>query len=131
MSKIKGNIKGGVLTTEINIGKRSIDKGIGTVAERFGFAKRIDWNKIAAKALAEKTDEDFDDILASSQKFKYIPFVHGWVKYKGKDYFGSLNFEESAKRGKPIIDLAYCATKALNNVWEMQRVWNKNFEIVK
>lgn len=29
MSKIKDNIKDGVLTTEINIGKRSIDKGTG------------------------------------------------------------------------------------------------------
>jgi hypothetical protein len=54
--------------------------------------------------------------------------VYDWCKYRGEIYFAVLNWEESDKRNKPVIDLAYCATKAMNGIFIMQRVWNKNFQ---
>lgn len=37
------------------------------------------------------------------------------MTYKGKVYFAMLNFDESDKQGKAMIDLCYCATKGLIN----------------
>lgn len=57
--------------------------------------------------------------------------VWDWCFYKGEKVFGCLNWGESEKRQKPIIDICYCATKALNGIVLKQRVWNKNFNYVK
>lgn len=38
-----------------------------------------------------------------------------WVKYRGRVKFAMLNFEESEKQGKAMIDLCYCATKGMIN----------------
>lgn len=54
--------------------------------------------------------------------------VFGWVKYNGEVCFASLNWEESERRQKPVIDIAYCATKALNGIFLKQRVWSKRFQ---
>ena len=39
-----------------------------------------------------------------------------WLEYKGETYFGILNYERSIKSHKPMIDLSFCATRALNNI---------------
>lgn len=43
------------------------------------------------------------------------PISADWVDYRGKRKFAMLNFEESEKRGKAMIDLCYCATAGLIN----------------
>ena len=43
------------------------------------------------------------------------PVIAHWVDYNGKRKFAMLNFEESEKRGKAMIDLCYCATAGLIN----------------
>lgn len=55
------------------------------------------------------------------------PLVFDWCKYNGEVYFASLNYAESDKMGKPVFDLAYCATRALNGLFIKQRVWSKKF----
>lgn len=45
-----------------------------------------------------------------------LPFAFDWVKFKGEVYFASINYEKTAKANKPMIDLHYCATKALNGI---------------
>lgn len=45
-----------------------------------------------------------------------LPVVFDWCKYKGEIYFVSVNLEETIKAGKPMMDLHYCATKALNQI---------------
>jgi len=50
-----------------------------------------------------------------------------WVYYKSKVYFASLNYEASEKKGKPVFDLAYCATQAMNGIFERTNVsWHPN-----
>ena len=52
------------------------------------------------------------------------PLVFGWCRYNGRVYFADLNFDESEKAQKPIFDLAYCATKAMNGIYLMRREWD-------
>lgn len=52
--------------------------------------------------------------------------VFDWCEYKGKVYFGSLNYERSITAKRPMIDLSYCATKALNCVILKTVAWDKN-----
>jgi hypothetical protein len=58
---------------------------------------------------------------------KAIEIANDWCEYNGETYYASLNYEESVRRGKPVFDLAYCATKAFNNIFLKQRVWSKKF----
>lgn len=37
-----------------------------------------------------------------------------WCKYKGETYVAQFNLEASMKAGKPMLDLSYCMTQALN-----------------
>lgn len=53
------------------------------------------------------------------------PIVFDWVRYNGHIYFASLNYEESEKCKIPVFDLAYCATRALNNNFLIQRPFDK------
>lgn len=62
---------------------------------------------------------------------KWMPknaIVFDWVKYNGEIYFASMNWAESERRQKLILDLAYCATKAHNEIFLKQRVWSKRFQ---
>lgn len=43
------------------------------------------------------------------------PIAAHWVDYRGKRKFAMLNYEESIKRGKAMIDLCYCATAGMIN----------------
>jgi len=43
------------------------------------------------------------------------PISANWVDYRGKRKFAMLNYDESIKRGKPMVDLCYCATAGLIN----------------
>lgn len=58
----------------------------------------------------------FDQALASVPKYILeSPITADWVDYNGKRKFAMLNFEESIKREKLMIDLCYCATAGLIN----------------
>jgi len=52
------------------------------------------------------------------------PLVYGWCRYNGRVFFADLNYEESEKAQKPIFDLAYCATRAMNNIYLLRREWD-------
>jgi hypothetical protein len=58
--------------------------------------------------------------------------INGWCKYKDEVFFASFNYEQSEKHQKPIFDLAYCATKAMNEIFIKRVKWNtKHFEKYK
>lgn len=40
--------------------------------------------------------------------------ITGWCKYKGETCVAQFNLEASMKAGKPMLDLSYCMTQALN-----------------
>lgn len=76
-------------------------------------------------------DADAKDPVAEMELpkwFKPGTIVSDWCKYNGEVYFGVLNWEESERRSKPVIDLAYCATRAMNEIFLLQRVWSKKFQ---
>lgn len=57
------------------------------------------------------------------------PVVFGWCRYKGEEMFGMLNYERSIKAHRPMIDLAYCATKGMNgNVLKTVQFTEKHFK---
>lgn len=43
------------------------------------------------------------------------PISAHWIEYYGQMKFAMLNFEESQKAGKVMIDIGYCATALLIN----------------
>lgn len=55
-----------------------------------------------------------------------LPLVFDWVEYKGETYFTGFNYEASEKAGKPMMDMFYCATRALNDVVLFTTQWDKN-----
>lgn len=61
------------------------------------------------------TKQEIEDVKIPKM-FNKVPFAFDWVEYKGQDFFASINFEQSKKSKRPMIDLFYCATKALNDV---------------
>lgn len=52
------------------------------------------------------------------------PLVYDWCKFDGQIYFADLNFQESEKIGKPVFDLAFCATRAMNHIYLKREVWD-------
>jgi hypothetical protein len=58
----------------------------------------------------------FDKALERIPKFIWrCPILWEWVEFKGETMFAGLNYERSIKSGRPMIDLFYCATTALND----------------
>ncbi len=46
-----------------------------------------------------------------------IPWMK-WVKYRGETCVADLDYEKSIRAHRPIINIHYCMTKALNGVIE-------------
>jgi hypothetical protein len=64
----------------------------------------------------EETMTEFDKVLETIPLFiRNCPVFFDWVNYKGEDVFAVLNYERSVKAGRPMIDISYCATRAMNN----------------
>lgn len=59
------------------------------------------------------------------------PVVMHWVEYNGKTKFAMLNYEESIKRGKAMIDLCYCATVGINGHVEKTVPYSKKRFVMK
>lgn len=57
-----------------------------------------------------KTENQLPKYLQSDE----LPWMK-WVCYKGEDFFACVNLEKSLAAHRPIVDLHFCVTKALNN----------------
>lgn len=53
-----------------------------------------------------------------------VPFWMNWVTYKGEVCVCSVNYDKSLRAHRPIMDIHYCMTKALNNVVMKSVNWN-------
>jgi hypothetical protein len=49
--------------------------------------------------------------------YKECNVVYGWCRYRGQKYFSVLNYPESMFEQKAVLDLAYCATDAMNGIF--------------
>lgn len=45
-----------------------------------------------------------------------LPFVFDWVIYKGEDVVAQINIDKTEIAKKPMFDISYCMTKAMNQV---------------
>jgi hypothetical protein len=73
--------------------------------------------------------EDFlsAEIPERMRKMAYkLPIVFDWVDFKGETVFAGFNYEASEKAGKPMMDIFYCATRALNHVVLFTAQWDKS-----
>lgn len=43
-----------------------------------------------------------------------LPFSLEWVEYKGEVVVAQPNYEATVKAKKPMLDISYCMTRALN-----------------
>lgn len=64
--------------------------------------------------------------MTIEEKLLRLPIVFDWVEYKGKTVFMGVNFEATEKAGKPMVDIFYCATQALNHNVLFTTQWDKN-----
>lgn len=48
--------------------------------------------------------------------FERLPFVMDWCNFKGDVCVAQINYEASIKARKPMMDISYCMTRALNQV---------------
>lgn len=55
-----------------------------------------------------------------------LPFACDWVFFDGEDCVAQYNYEATKKAGKPMVDISYCMTKALNQNIERTVQWDKN-----
>ncbi len=55
-----------------------------------------------------------------------LPIVFDWVKFKGETVFMGINYERTIKSKKPMVDIFYCATEALNDKVLFTTQWDKN-----
>lgn len=68
--------------------------------------------------------DNIDDNI--SKMFLRLPVVWDWYTYKGEVYFVGINRDATIKARKPMMDLHYCATKALNGIVEKTVQFDKN-----
>ncbi len=54
--------------------------------------------------------------IALNKMINKLPFVFDWVNYKGEDVVAQINLEATKKAKKPMLDISYCMTKAINQV---------------
>jgi hypothetical protein len=54
-----------------------------------------------------------------------LPFVIDWCEYKGETCVAQINWDATAKAGKPMMDLSYCMTKALNQNIDKTVQWDR------
>ncbi len=51
------------------------------------------------------------------QCIKDCPIFSDWVTYYGKTYYAECDYAKSKELNKPVFNLAYCATVAMNEIW--------------
>lgn len=62
---------------------------------------------------------------ATDRMLMRLPVCMDWVNYKGEDVVIQWNFEATEKAKKPMVDVSYCMTKALNQVILKTVQWDK------
>lgn len=69
---------------------------------------------------------DIDENNPITKMFLRLPFAFDWVYFKGEQVFASINYDRTVKARKPMIDISYCATQALNNIVLYTVQYDKN-----
>lgn len=54
-----------------------------------------------------------------------LPISCDWVFFDGEDCVAQINYEATVKAKKPMVDISYCMTMALNQCIERTVQWDK------
>jgi hypothetical protein len=55
------------------------------------------------------------DIPANIDKmFSKLPIIMDWCSYKGEIVVAQINYDETIRVGRPMMDISYCMTRALS-----------------
>jgi hypothetical protein len=54
-----------------------------------------------------------------------LPIAFDWAEYKGETVFICVNYDATLKAKKPMVDIFYCATRALNHMVLKTVQWDK------
>jgi hypothetical protein len=63
---------------------------------------------------------------ATEQMLLKLPVAFDWVEFKGEIVFAGVNYHETERVGRPMVDIFYCATEALNNNVLKTVQWDKS-----
>jgi hypothetical protein len=63
--------------------------------------------------------------MTTEQKLLKLPISFDWVEYKGETLFAGANYQETERVGRPMVDIYYCATEAMNNNVMKTVQWDK------
>ena len=55
-----------------------------------------------------------------------LPFAVDWVEYNGETVVAQINYEATKKAKRPMVDISYCMTRALNQNIMFTCQWDKN-----
>ncbi len=55
-----------------------------------------------------------------------LPICCDWVEFKGDTCVAQVNYEATEQAGKPMMDISYCMTRALNQNIDQTVQWDKN-----
>lgn len=69
---------------------------------------------------------DLDEADPINKMLLRLPIVFDWVEFKGETVFVGVNIDATKKAGKPMVDVFYCATQALNDNVLFTTQWDKN-----
>jgi len=58
--------------------------------------------------------------------FERLPIILEWCEFKGEIVVAQINYEESERVGRPMMDLSECMTRALNQNIFATVQWDKN-----
>lgn len=54
-----------------------------------------------------------------------LPICCDWVKYKGETVVAQINYERTLMAKKPMVDISYCMTQAINQNIMYTVQWDK------
>lgn len=64
--------------------------------------------------------------MTTDQKLQKLPIAFDWVEFKGETVFAGVNYHETERVGRPMVDIYYCATEACNGNALKTVQWDKN-----
>ncbi len=70
--------------------------------------------------------KNLQDNYKISAAFDRLPIVMDWCYYKDEIIVAQINWDATKKAGKPMMDISYCMTRALNQCILKTVQWDKN-----
>jgi len=61
-----------------------------------------------------------------SEMLMRLPISMDWCEFKGETVVAQINFEETKRVGRPMMDISYCMTRAINQNIMYTTQWDKN-----